>query len=152
MTDDAGISLLNLAGPAPNGTIFNLLDNHGISWENYVSSYPAGATPELYAVNDALPEALHHKALDDFFTDAAAGKLPAFSFLDPNYATQSQEDPQNIVVGEALVSQVVRALGASPLWPRTMLVLTYDEHGGYYDFPRSPRGRGPRAPRSRWAG
>jgi phospholipase C len=138
MTDDAGISLINLAEPAPNGTVFNLLDNHGISWENYVSSYPAGATPELYAVNDALPEALHHKALDDFFTDAAAGKLSAFSFLDPSYDTQSQEDPQNIVVGEALVSQVVQALGASPLWPRTLLVITYDEHGGYYDHVPPP--------------
>ena len=124
MTDDSGTSALSLVIPAA-GTVFNLLDRHGISWENYVASYPAGATPELYPLNDAVPEARHHKALAEFFTDAAAGKLPAFSFLDPSYATQSQENPQNIVAGEALIAQVVEAIGASPQWyPRTPSAIT----------------------------
>ena len=48
-----------------------LLDNHGIGWENYVASYPTGATPELFLANDLIPEALHHTSLDDFFTAAA---------------------------------------------------------------------------------
>ena len=115
------------------GTIFNRLDHYGISWDNYVATYPTGATPELFPLNDAVPEQLHHKALADFFTDAASGKLPAFSFLDPNCGTQSQENPQNIVVGEALIAKVVHAIGASPLWLSTLFVLMYDEHGGYYD-------------------
>jgi phospholipase C len=115
MTDDGGLSAALIPVPAPNGTIFNLLDNHGISWENYVSSYPAGATPELFLSNDSTTEGLHHKPFDDFFTDAANGALPSFSFLDPDYDTQSQENPQNIVVGEALLAQVVQAVGESPL-------------------------------------
>ena len=138
MTDDGGVSLVNFIEPAPNGTIFNLLDKHGIGWENYVYSSPLGATPELYAVNDLLTEAVHSKAFDDFFNDAASGSLPAFSLLDPNYDTQSQEDPQNIVVGEALLAQVVDAIGASPLWPTTLFILVYDEHGGYYDHVPPP--------------
>jgi hypothetical protein len=108
MTDDSGLSELLIPVPAVHGTIFNQLDNHGISWENYVSSYPTGATPELFIGNDLIPEALHHKSLDDFVADAANGALPSFSFLDPNYDTQSQENPQNIVVGEALLAQVVQ--------------------------------------------
>jgi phospholipase C len=138
MTDDGGVSDLNLVAPAPDGTVFSLLDNHGISWENYVSSYPTGATPELYAANDAATEALHHKTFADFFADAANGALPSFSFLDPDYGTQSQENPQNIVVGEALIAQVVQALGGSPRWRDTLLILTYDEHGGYYDHVPPP--------------
>jgi phospholipase C len=138
MTDDGGVSLVNFIEPAPNGTIFNLLDKYGISWENYVYSSPLGATPELYAVNDLLTEAVHSKAFDDFFSDAASGSLPAFSLLDPNYDEQSQENPQNIVVGEALLSQVVNAIGASPLWPSTLFILVYDEHGGYYDHVPPP--------------
>jgi phospholipase C len=55
MTDDSGTSELLIPVPAANGTIFNLLDNHGISWENYVSSYPTGATPELFIGNDMIP-------------------------------------------------------------------------------------------------
>ena len=138
MTDDGGLSELLIPLPAPNGTIFNRLDKHGISWENYVSDYPTGATPELFLANDVIPEALHHKALDDFFTDAADGALPSFSFLDPSYDTQSEENPQNIVVGEALLAQVVHALGSSPLWAKSVLLIMYDEHGGYYDHVPPP--------------
>jgi phospholipase C len=137
MTDDGGLSDLSLVIPAA-GTIFNRLDSYGISWTNYVASYPTGATPELFPVNDGVPEAGHHAPFGQFFTDAAAGTLPAFSFLDPDYSTQSQENPQNIVAGEALLAQVVQAVGTSPLWPRTLLVLNYDEHGGYYDHVPPP--------------
>jgi len=137
MTDDGGLSALTLLAPAA-GTIFNLLDKYGISWENYVAQYPLGATPYLYPLNDGTPEASRHKPLSDFFTDAAAGKLASFTFLDPNYDTQSQENPQNIVVGEALLARVVQAVGASPLWRSTMLIITYDEHGGYYDHVPPP--------------
>jgi phospholipase C len=138
MTDDSGTSEVLIPVPAPNGTIFNLLDSHGISWENYVSSYPTGATPELFLGNDMIPEALHHKSLDDFVTDAANGALPSFSFLDADYDNESQENPQNIVVGEALLAQVVHALGSSPLWEKTVLFVMYDEHGGYYDHVPPP--------------
>jgi phospholipase C len=44
-----------------------------------------------------------------------------------------EENPQDIAIGEAFVAQVVNAVMKSPLWPRTLLVWTYDEHGGYYD-------------------
>jgi phospholipase C len=139
MTGDGGLSAALIPVPAPNGTIFNLLDNRGISWENYVSSYPTGATPELFLSNDATTEGLHNKPFDDFFTDAANGALPSFSFLDPDYDTQSQENPQNIVMGEALLAQVVQAVGESPLWEKTILLVMYDEHGGYYDHVPPPR-------------
>jgi phospholipase C len=138
MTDDGGLSEALIPLPAPAGTIFNLLDNHGISWENYVASYPTGATPELFLANDLIPEALHHTSLDEFFTAAANGTLPSFSFLDPDYDTQSQENPQNIVVGEALLAQVVHALGSSPLWEKTILLVMYDEHGGSFDHVPPP--------------
>jgi phospholipase C len=138
MTDDGGLSEALIPVPAPAGTVFNLLDNHGIGWENYVASYPTGATPELFLANDLIPEALHHTSLDDFFTAAANGALPPFSILDPDYSTQSQENPQNIVVGEALLAQVVDALGSSPLWEKSILLVMYDEHGGYYDHVPPP--------------
>jgi phospholipase C len=44
-----------------------------------------------------------------------------------------EENPQDIAIGEAFVAKVVQAVMNSPLWPRTLLVWTYDEHGGYYD-------------------
>ncbi len=55
-----------------------------------------------------------------------------------DYSTQSQEDPQNIVVGETFLASVVKAIGASPNWEKTLLIITYDEHGGYFDHVPPP--------------
>jgi len=137
MTDDGGTSYLSLVVPA-GGTIFNTLDAHGITWENYVTTYPLGATPELFPLDDAWPELFHNKSFNDFFSDAASGNLPAFSFLDENFSTTSEEDPQNVVNGEAMMAQVVQAVADSPLWKSTLLVIMYDEHGGYYDHVAPP--------------
>jgi hypothetical protein len=78
------------------------------------------------------------KPIGDFFSDAAAGTLPQFSLIDPNFGTESQENPQNIIVGEAWLRTVVEAIGASPDWASTVLIINYDEHGGYYDHVPPP--------------
>jgi phospholipase C len=147
MTDD--IPLLQqdaaLALSPPHGTIFDRLNSHGISWEEYYVQYPTitDATMELYPAADELFELTHGKPISGFFSAAAAGTLPQFTLLDPNYSTQSQENPQNIVVGEAFLASVVTALGASPNWPHTVLIITYDEHGGYYDHVAPPAALAP---------
>ncbi|HEV2377094.1 MAG TPA: alkaline phosphatase family protein, partial [Streptosporangiaceae bacterium] len=53
------------------------------------------------------------------------------------------ESPQNIAMGEQFVSQVVNAVITSPNWPSTLLIWTYDEHGGYYDHVPPPRALAP---------
>ncbi len=73
-----------------------------------------------------------------FFADAAAGTLPQVSMIDPNYITSSQENPQNIVNGEAFLASIVDAIGSSPQWSTTMLIVTYDEWGGYFDHVPPP--------------
>jgi phospholipase C len=68
-----------------------------------------------------------------FFADAAAGTLPAVCLVEPNYGTSSEENPQNIASGEQFSAQVVNAVMSGPAWAKTLLIWTYDEHGGYYD-------------------
>ena len=143
MTDDIGGSIGNLVpdaslGTPANGTIFERLSSAGVSWTDYCFSFPTGATMELYPANDGVYSTTNVKAIDQFYADAASGSLPSFSLLDPDYAHQSQENPQNIVLGDALLAKVVTALGQSPAWRRTLLVVTYDEHGGYYDHVPPP--------------
>jgi phospholipase C len=121
----------------PNGTIFDRLSAHGISWTDYCASFPLGATAELFPVAD-VQNLVKNKPLEAFFADAAAGTLPSFSLIDPDFGTQSQENPQNIVVGEKLLQEVVEAIGKSPAWHKTVFILTYDEHGGYYDHVPPP--------------
>jgi phospholipase C len=74
----------------------------------------------------------------DFFTDAAAGTLPGLCLVEPNYSVQSEEDPQNIVQGEAFAASVINAVMTGPGWSRTLLIWTYDEHGGYFDHVSPP--------------
>ncbi len=121
---------------AANGTIFDRLDAHHIDWANY---YQQVASPLI--VPGFFTNARHKrlKKIDQFFTDARSGKLPAFTFLDPNYDTTSEENPQDVQVGERFVAKVVEALTHSPAWKHTAFFLTYDEHGGYYDHVPPPR-------------
>jgi phospholipase C len=122
--------------PAPNGTIFDRLDAQKITWKSYyeaVASWlivPGALTAARQANNLAT--------MDTFFTDAKAGKLPSFTFLDPNYNTQSQEDPQDVQVGEQFMAKVVNAVMSSPNWHSTALFINYDEGGGYYDHVPPP--------------
>jgi phospholipase C len=121
--------------PRPkNGTIVEMLDRHGISWLDYNAVIPSlFLFPDVYAkVADKCPK------LDQFFVDAAAGRLPSFCFVESNGETQSEEDPQDISVGEAFTAKVINALMRSPNWAKTLLVLCYDEHGGYYDHVPPP--------------
>jgi phospholipase C len=82
--------------------------------------------------------------ISQYYVDAAAGTLPQVAFVDPIFIgtsnTENDEHPTaNIQVGEDYVSQVVGALLASPQWTSSALLLTYDEHGGFYDHVRPKR-------------
>jgi phospholipase C len=121
---------------AANGTIFDRLDAHGISSAVYYQNLPSPAIVPGLLLPGRGPTI--HK-FPEFYLDAAAGKLPQFTFLDPNYSNTSQEDPQDIDYGEKFIGEVVHALVSAPTWKHTVLFLTYDEHGGYYDHVPPPR-------------
>ena len=125
----------------PNGTIFGALTKYGISWKNYYSSLPSAAI-WYYQVSDPAFVA-NLEAIGGFFTDAAAGTLPAVSLVDPNFNSQSEENPQDVQYGDQFLSTVVQAVMASPQWSKTLLVWCYDESGGYYDHVPPPRAAKP---------
>ncbi len=143
MTDDIGTGPGNIVpnatlGAPANGTIVQRMSNAAITWADYNASFPTGATMELYPDNDAAYSETNAKPISQFFSDAKAGTLPQFSLLDPDFGTQSQENPRNIAVGEGFLGQTIDALRASPQWRKTLFILTYDEHGGYYDHVPPP--------------
>jgi phospholipase C len=118
-----------------NGTIFDKVAGAGLTWRDYFTTLPTVELyPELYEKNvgtNVLP-------ISGFFADAAAGTLPNLALVEPNYGTQSEEDPQNIAVGEAFAAQVIDAVMTGPAWGKTLLIWNYDEHGGYYDHVPPP--------------
>jgi phospholipase C len=81
-----------------------------------------------------------------FLDDAAAGTLPAVAWIDPNFSNfnpigfQPNDDhaPADIADGQELVLAVYHALAAGPLWDKTLLIIFYDEHGGFFDHVPPP--------------
>jgi phospholipase C len=123
-----------LAPAPPNGTIFDRFQAHGISWRNYFTDLPSAAI--IVKTLSDYPANLSR--IDQFYVDAAAGTLPFFSLVDPNFDTESEENPQDVRHGEQMAAKVVNAVMQSPNWERTLLIWTYDEHGGYYDHVPPP--------------
>ena len=118
------------------GTIYDLLDANGVTWVNYFSDVPISAVFRLSAFPFVTP---HSQPISVFLAQAAAGTLPQVSFVDPNFgffgqANENDEHPPtNIRKGEAFVSMVVNAVRNGPNWQDSILFVTYDEHGGFYD-------------------
>jgi phospholipase C len=79
----------------------------------------------------------------DYLNDAAAGRLPAVSFVDaPNSTLTGILDDHpfgDIRNGDAFLSQTYHALANSPGWPNSVLIITFDEWGGFYDHVPPPR-------------
>jgi phospholipase C len=119
--------------PAANGTIFDRLNTYGIDYGIYYQQVPS----YLIVPNSGVPGTRVHN-FTQFATDVAAGNLPQFTFIDPNYSNTSEENPQDIQVGEEFVASVVHTLIQAPTWKHTALFITYDEHGGYYDHVPPP--------------
>ncbi len=117
----------------PNGTIFDALDRHGIEWRNYFGDLPEPALyPPVW-----FRSTERGRTYEAFLADCAAGALPPLSVVTPR-TDLSEENPQDVQEGEAFAASIIDAVLASPAWPRTLLVWTYDEHGGYFDHVPPP--------------
>jgi phospholipase C len=128
-----------IAPTAPaNGTIWDRLDAHGINWGIYYEP-PSFPSFEMVPGSDTpARQATRIHTFSQFLSDVAGGRLKQFTFLDPNYGTTSEENPQDIQVGERYIAQVVNALINAKTWKNTVLIINYDEHGGYYDHVPPP--------------
>ena len=94
-------------------------------------------TAALYPLGMARYMA-HVRGIDQFFHDADAGSLPAFCIVDPDFRQYSEESPQDIRKGESFAAEVITHVMHGKGWPDTLLIWTYDEHGGYYDHVAPP--------------
>ncbi len=120
------------------GTIYDLLNNAGVSWADYYQDVPADIFFDEVDVAHNLP-------LSTFYDELAGnGTLPSVVFLDPNLGvlTNTSENdehpPTDIQRGQYFVSQVVNALRNSSYWNDSVLFISWDESGGFYDHAKPP--------------
>lgn len=120
-------------------TVYDRLSEKGISWKIYYHDFPHS----LLLVHQ-LEHPFSYSRMEGFFQDAKcpASKFPQYSFIEPAYFEPEENDqhpPTSVTKGEALLAQVYNALRAnSELWSCTLLVVIYDEHGGFYDHVSPP--------------
>ena len=147
-------------------TIYNLLENAGISWRIYYGSHLLFS--DAYVCQEKLwPFATldwrtnRFFQMQQFYKDATASRdasgpdfLPSYSFIEPRfisslvYGPEDDEHPpdnpveidgySNVLQGELLIYNIYQALVKSPNWESTLFVIIYDEHGGCYDHVSPP--------------
>ncbi len=124
-------------------SIFGSLDASGLGWAVY--GYNAQPLTRNTFTDISRADATHFGLFTDFQGAAAAGTLPAFTFLEPSWAStgNSQHPNYDVALGEQLIHDVYEAVRSGPGWPQTLLVITYDEHGGCYDHVPPPWGATP---------
>jgi phospholipase C len=152
--------------PPPRGTIFDVMSAHNINWCDYFTDVPMTALIPSIILKHANHHARIGKFFHDCqagtlpavsFIDPGLGVLSslgkalsslpssvreALTLLGADFSDaapgQTEEDPQDMYWGEAWAQSVVDAILKSPSWNRTLVIYTYDEHGGYYDHVPPP--------------
>jgi phospholipase C len=123
-------------------TIWDRLASAGVSARYYYSNIPFVALWGLKYLPIAAPYA-------QFLQDAAAGTLPAVSFVDPRFTTltdrrTNDDHPHaDIRAGDAFLARTFHAVARGPRWPSTVLIVNYDEWGGFFDHVPPPRAAAP---------
>jgi len=138
-------SIDNERVPADGGeyNIFQQLDRAGIEWRYYFVTVPAiWGTYPTYGLHPRRRD--RARPIDELFEDLATGDLPPVVYIDPGFelnnrvVSTDEHPPANPQYGQAWVRSVVTAVMASPIWRETALIITYDEHGGFYDHVPPP--------------
>jgi phospholipase C len=137
-------------------TIFNLLSEKGIDWRIYYGNalLLCNALMIQKELWQYVPLDSHLFPFAQFCEDAANGKLPAYTFIEPNMLCSRKYGPENdmhpafaitetgaatnALYGDELIFRIYEALRKSPAWDSTLLIITFDEHGGTYDHVPTP--------------
>jgi phospholipase C len=123
-------------------SIFHRLHSIGRTSRVYFHDVPQSIT----LADQWLLAAERFRPIEEFWDDADHGSLPDYSFIEPRYFTDEilgllpndQHPPHDVVYGEQLIAKVYNAVRSSPAWKKTLLVITFDEHGGCYDHVPPP--------------
>jgi len=133
----------------PNGSIFDALTAKGNPWRLYFGGSPS--FPGSPLANLPIVSALHNINISDVnpitsFASDLAGNYPyVYTYIEPSYGAvaagtyaggESDHPLDGVTNGESFLQMIYQTLRASPIWNTSLLIVTFDEHGGFYDhFP-----------------
>jgi phospholipase C len=109
-----------------------------ITWKSYYSDLPFLAFWYGFAATHALR---NFATVDTFVSDCRDDALPSVSIVDPPFTLADDHPPHDPALGQKFIGLVVDALTNSPAWDKSVLILLYDEAGGFFDHvPPPPTG------------
>jgi phospholipase C len=137
-----GIKQLGMLTSQTQDTIFDRLNDRQVPWTVYFYDFPSSL---ILRHQHRACNLQNYKSVDQFFHDAVHGpesSFPSFAFIEPKYFGLAQNDdhpPHNIMKAQKLIADVYNAIRSNAeLWATTLLVILYDEHGGFYDHVEAP--------------
>ncbi|GAC1384998.1 MAG: hypothetical protein NVS4B7_07990 [Ktedonobacteraceae bacterium] len=131
-----------------NGTIYDSLDDEDLEWR----IYEGDEFPQAFAISGMNFNALRGRFRNfaDFNSDVNnPGYSTSYAFIEPNYGHtlthggdfkcgNSQHPLDDITRGERLLKNIYETIRNSPHWESSVLIVMYDEHGGFYDHVYPP--------------
>uniref|UniRef100_A0A7N1A4N2 Uncharacterized protein n=1 Tax=Kalanchoe fedtschenkoi TaxID=63787 RepID=A0A7N1A4N2_KALFE len=134
--------LTQLATGYPQRTIFDSLYEDNLDFGIYFQQIPT--TFFFRNMRKLKYISSFHLYDSKFKRDARNGKLPRLSVIEPRYfdvlgfPANDDHPSHDVANGQKLVKEVYEALRAGPQWNETLLLITYDEHGGFFDHVETP--------------
>ncbi|GLT52032.1 hypothetical protein SLA2020_253950 [Shorea laevis] len=126
----------------PQKTIFDSLDENGLTFGIYYQNVPA--TLFFSSLRKLKHVSKFHSYSLKFKLHARLGRLPNYAVVEQRYfdvdAFPANDDhpSHDVARGQKFVKEVYETLRSSPQWKETALLITYDEHGGFYDHVPTP--------------
>jgi phospholipase C len=128
----------------PHGSIFDRMNQEGITWRLYIDKNGPleGSIAQVSSLHGIEVWDVHN--VKDFEKDVQSASYPyQYTFIEPNYGDVANDTYENgtsqhpmdgVAGGEGLITSVYEAIRNSPIWPQSLLIIIYDEHGGFYDY------------------
>ena len=133
--NDFDVSAINIP------SIFQVASEKGISWKNYDGTNGAFLSDALFFNWTVANAKSNVVPFENFYQDAYLGTLPKLSYLNPSCCdidTNSMHPSGQISTGQVLLKQIYDALRTGPQWEKTLLLITFDETGGFFDHVAPP--------------
>ena len=140
-----------LRAPQTQPTIADRLDAAGVTWRWYAAGWGAGVdavknglvphhNPFQYVkrIMETEEGRAHIRDGSEFVEVLRGGALPAVAFVKPHWKDNAHPFSSTVGAGDRWIGAMAREIMASRYWPRAVVVITYDEGGGWFDHVRPP--------------
>jgi phospholipase C len=124
----------------PHNNLIEIMETGKVTWRDYYSSLPT-----LGTFLDSLSKHIGNiTRIEYFLDDVTAGRLSQVNFVDPelgdNFGANRNDlhPPGDVQLGDQFLEKTIKALMASSQWPHMAIIVTFDEHGGFYDHVPPP--------------